>query len=100
MSTLGFINPTVGHKPSNDDFRPMHVSSRDSPQSLEFWEDGRQLGSEAVLELLPGGNFRAGGHSTRIRRSTAEDLTKDSLGNKLCPSRVTHLEVLSRGQPT
>jgi hypothetical protein len=22
--------------------RPMHVSSRDSPQSLEFWEDGRQ----------------------------------------------------------
>jgi hypothetical protein len=25
--------------------RPMHVSSRDSPQSLEFWEDGRRSGS-------------------------------------------------------
>jgi hypothetical protein len=24
---------------------PMHVSSRDSPQSLEFWEDGRKPGS-------------------------------------------------------
>ena len=23
-----------------------HVSSRDSPQSLEFWEDGRQPTSE------------------------------------------------------
>jgi hypothetical protein len=23
----------------------MHVSSRDAPQSLEFWEDGRQSGS-------------------------------------------------------
>jgi hypothetical protein len=28
MSNLDFINPTVGHKPSNDDFRPNRVSSQ------------------------------------------------------------------------
>jgi hypothetical protein len=28
----------------------MYVSSRDSPQSLEFWEDGRQSGTNHIAE--------------------------------------------------
>jgi hypothetical protein len=31
----------------------MHVSSRDSPQSLEFWEDGRQSRSNHIVEKPP-----------------------------------------------
>jgi hypothetical protein len=31
----------------NDANRPMHVYSRDSPQSLELWEDGRLTGNVA-----------------------------------------------------
>jgi hypothetical protein len=34
---------------SIDDNRPIHVSSRDSPQSLEFWEDGRRSFPDRVL---------------------------------------------------
>jgi hypothetical protein len=29
----------------------MHVSGRDSPQSLEFWEDGRLPGNYAVVNI-------------------------------------------------
>ena len=32
----------------------MHVSSRDSPQSLEFWEDGRQSGQNPFLGTTSG----------------------------------------------
>ena len=35
--------------------RPMHVSSRDPPQSLEFWEDGRPTLPFARISL---GNHR------------------------------------------
>ena len=32
--------------------RPMHVSNRDSPQSLEFWKDGRQSGNYANMASM------------------------------------------------
>jgi hypothetical protein len=49
--------PPRGHRSMGRDWpvnRPMHVSSRDSPQSLEFWEDGRlSLQNRIFWGLLP-----------------------------------------------
>ena len=53
MSNLDFINPTVGHKPSNDDSRASHSSGFSIP---EFRAICRQLRSylETGLEEING----------------------------------------------
>jgi hypothetical protein len=47
--------------------RPMHASSRDSPQSLEFWEDSRLSGQNRIFEgLLPVRRLHARNYRLRL----------------------------------